>query len=66
MSNMLDKPRQGVVVAPPGKEWGKVIMVIVRVMLANKVPCMDSMKIIHMTLIGYPFHQHHYFLLNRY
>ncbi|XXG45404.1 hypothetical protein AAC387_Pa02g0494 [Persea americana] len=49
-----------------GQGVGKVLMVIMEVMLANKVPCMDSMGIIHMTLIGYPLHQHRYFRSNRY
>ena len=61
-----DKPRQGVVVASLVKEWGKVLMVTIGVMLANKVPCMDSMEVIHMTLIGYPRHSHRYFLSNKY
>ncbi|XXG62936.1 hypothetical protein AAC387_Pa05g1221 [Persea americana] len=45
---------------------GKVLMVIMGVMLANKVPCMDSVRIILMTLIGYLLHQHRYFLSNIY
>ena len=45
---------------------GKVLMVIMGVMLANKVLYMDSMEVIHMTLIGYPHHRHRYFLSNKY
>ena len=51
---MLDRPRPGVVVASLGKEWGKVLMVIMGVMLANKVPCMDSMMVIHDGYSYYP------------
>ncbi|XXG42273.1 hypothetical protein AAC387_Pa01g2592 [Persea americana] len=48
-----------------GQGVGEVLMVIMGVMLTNKVPCMDSMEVNYMTLIGYPLHQYHYFLSKR-